>query len=240
MFVDPKNTQMPLYTNAAVRELERIILEQKIATARDLMETAGAAALEALMQEWPGIKHITVFCGKGNNGGDGFVLARLAQTKHIRVTVYPIVDVEQLTGLPKEVALEAKKSGAEFKSFLPGLMTLDDADVVVDALFGSGFKGDVVDDDFLAAIQLINSAIAPVVSIDMPSGLNPDTGDIHGSCVQAQMTVTLLAFKQGLFTNQAPTYCGKILCFPNAVPRKKAAESQTQIVIKREIIKYPP
>jgi len=212
MFVDPKNTQMPLYTNASIRELEKIIIDRKIATSRELMETAGTATLEALTQEWPGIKRIAIFCGKGNNGGDGCVLARIAHEKGIHATIYPIVELEDLKGLPKQVAEEAKKAGVEIKAFIPGFTKLNDMDVIVDALFGSGLKGDVVDDEFLAAIQLINSAIAPVVSIDMPSGLNPDTGNIHGQCVQAQMTVTLLAFKQGLFTNQAPTYCGKILC----------------------------
>jgi len=192
-----------LYQTKQVRELDRIAIEDFNIPSYTLMQRAGAAAFSALQKKWPQAKKILIFCGKGNNAGDGYVLARLAHQHGLQVICYGRL----CTGDSQIAYEDAKKSGV---SFAKASQDVEGTDVIVDALLGTGIQGEVRD-EYKAAIQEINDSNIPVLAIDVPSGLNSDTGTILGACVKADLTITFVGCKQGFFTGLAPAYCGEIL-----------------------------
>ena len=158
---------------------------------------------------------IAVFCGAGNNAGDGYIVARLAFEAGLKVNVYSLSDPANLKG----DALTAYQHYIEVKgSVIPfHAEQVIDADVIVDALLGTGLDRPVTG-LYALAIQAINKSPAPVVAVDNPSGLNADTGNVMGCAVKADCTVTLIGLKQGLFTGHAADYCGEISYASLAVP----------------------
>jgi hydroxyethylthiazole kinase-like uncharacterized protein yjeF len=196
-----------LYTAAQMRELDRCAIEQGI-PAEVLMQRAGKVAWQALASHWPTAKHIVVLTGAGNNAGDGFVLATEASRARRRVTVVNVGDASRLSGIAAKARkkfLAAKGKEQKFTS-----TSLDDGDVIVDALLGTGLDRPV-QDQWAEAIQLINASGKPVLALDIPSGLNADSGAIMGTAVQATLTVTFIGKKAGLFTGQGPTCAGKVV-----------------------------
>ena len=208
---------LALYTNAQIRELERIAIETFDIAEDTLMARAGAAAYEALRGQWPEAKRIHVVCGGGNNGGDGYVIARLAHEARLEVTVTALALPEKLSGAAANAAKACQKAGLR-----PGLFEEGQpwqADVIVDALLGTGLKGEVRP-DFQTVIEKINHSNARVLAIDAPSGLDVDTGRVLGKAVRAAVTVTFIGQKQGLYTGDGPEYAGKIRCHDLEIPRK--------------------
>lgn len=171
-----------------------------------LMEQAGLAAAEVTRSVCDAAASVVVFCGRGNNGGDGFVVARHLWRWNIPVTIILVN-----TGSTKEQDPESEAAinqriceSLEIETHLVGLDNLETArgaiytsDVIVDALLGTGLDRDV-EGIYAELIQLINESGLPVVSIDMPSGINSDTGKIMGVAVEANATVTFGHFKAGL------------------------------------------
>jgi hydroxyethylthiazole kinase-like uncharacterized protein yjeF len=196
-----------LYETNQVRELDRIAIEDFNISGYTLMQRAGKATFAALQKKWPKAKKILIFCGKGNNAGDGYVLARLAHEHGLQVTVLYLGEPDKLTGDAKIAYEDAKKSGV---SCFAKASQDKKADVIVDALLGTGIQGEVRN-EYKTAIQEINNSNIPVLAIDISSGLNADTGNILGACVKADLTITFVGCKQGFFTGQAPAYCGEIL-----------------------------
>ncbi len=196
-----------LYTAAQMRELDRRAIEQGV-PAEELMRRAGKAAWQALASRWPAAKKIVVLTGTGNNAGDGLVLAAEALRARRRVKVVTVGDATKLSGAAAKArkkflavkGKEQKYSGA----------TLDDGDVIVDALLGTGLDR-AVQDQWAEAIHLINNCGKPVVALDIPSGLNADSGAVMGAAVQATLTVTFIGRKAGLFTGQGPTCTGEVV-----------------------------
>jgi len=176
------------------------------------MEHAGAAVFAALRRRWPRARRITVFCGAGNNGGDGFIIARLAHEQGVDATVYLLAESSRLKGDARLAFEKLQATPVPIHSF-DGTLAAP-GDVIVDALLGTGLSGDVKD-QWRAAIEAINHAKAtaacPVVAVDIPSGLHADTGSVLGAAVQADVTVTFIGVKQGLLTGQGPDYCGELL-----------------------------
>ncbi len=205
-----------LYQTKQVRELDRIAIEDFNIQSYTLMQRAGAAAFSALQKHWPQAKKILIICGKGNNAGDGYVLARLAHEHGLQVICCGQAQGLPLHGRPckgdSQTAYEdAKKIGVKFSPLPQGEgLGVRVADVIIDALLGTGIQGQVRD-EYKTAIQEINDSNIPVLAIDVPSGLNSDTGTILGACVKADLTITFVGCKQGFFTGLAPAYCGEIL-----------------------------
>ncbi len=198
-------TRLPpgLYRAAEVRALELALGF----SAHALMMQAAAAVLRQLQSKWSEITQITVVCGVGNNAGDGYALASLARGSgyHVRV-----VQVGNNDGLdePARLCLETMVAAgidleAEFDS-------IDNAELIVDALFGIGLSRPV-EGEFAAAIDRINQTSRPIISVDMPSGVNADTGVSMGKAVRATLTVTFLVLKQGLFSGDGPDYAGTVV-----------------------------
>lgn len=200
---------MSIYTTAQIREIEQIGYTSNKLTEYELMQRAGAAAYHALKKHWPKAQNITVFCGSGNNGGDGYVLARLAAQDNKNVQVIHIGDQHHL----KNPALQAKQDcAAAHVAIIPYADTTElVADVIVDAIFGIGLNS-TINGLYVNAIKMINVSKIPVLSIDIPSGIHADSGAIQGIAVHATLTITLLGLKLGLFTGSGIAYAGLIEC----------------------------
>jgi NAD(P)H-hydrate epimerase len=192
---------------AQVRELERLAIESGGVTDYDLMCRAGAAALRVLAQRWPAARTLAVVCGAGNNAGDGLVVARLARAAGLTVSVLLLVPAENLGGAAALAADACRAAGLELSRF--DARTLASADVIVDALLGTGLTRSV-GGEFGAAVEAMNAAGAPVLALDVPSGLDADTGWPNPIAVRADATVTFLALKPGLFLGAAPDHCGEL------------------------------
>ena len=196
-----------IYSVAAVREMDRTTIEDHGVPGYTLMTRAGAAALREAMECFPAARRWQVVCGAGNNGGDGYVVARLASQHGIVVSVLALVDPETLTG---DAATAWSDFAAAGGVVLPWAGELDaDADLLVDAILGSGLERDV-GGDFAAAVAAFNQHTAPVLALDIPTGINGDTGGVMGCAVRADLTVTFVGLKQGLFLGEARGYCGRI------------------------------
>ncbi|VAX13184.1 NAD(P)H-hydrate epimerase / ADP-dependent (S)-NAD(P)H-hydrate dehydratase [hydrothermal vent metagenome] len=196
-----------LYTAAQTRELDRRAIDEHALSASVLMERAGEAAFSLLCTHWPDVRRIAVFCGGGNNGGDGFVLARLAHENSFDVSVFQVGESSRLTGdalAARQRLLGAGLTTVEFsgQNQLP-------AELIVDGLLGTGIHGDV-STDYRKAIEVINDRACPVLALDLPSGLNADTGMACGIAVQAACTISFIGLKQGLLTGEAVQYCGEL------------------------------
>jgi NAD(P)H-hydrate epimerase len=201
------NLPQSLYRATDVRTLDDVAIHQYEIPGSTLMERAGTAAFNVLKSNWPDAKHITIVCGTGNNGGDGYVIARLAQEVGVKVQVLHAGSVSQLKGDAKTAADKLIKAGIKPVNFSTGKLT--GADVIVDALLGTGLDR-AVTGEMKTIIDDINLSGIPVYSIDIPSGLNADTGSIMGCAVKAEATVTFIGLKQGLFTGQGSACAGKI------------------------------
>lgn len=199
-----------LYTAEQTRLLDQTAIREGT-PGFTLMQRAGQSVFSELKRRWPEVKTITVLCGGGNNGGDGFVVAALAQEQGFDVQALYVGDVEfasKLHGEARDAWLYASGAGIHFQAFRSNNEIL--GDVIVDALLGTGLSGEVRD-EFSIAINTINSHPSPVLSIDIPSGLCADSGKVLGSAVKADATVTFIGLKQGLFMYQAVDYTGEIL-----------------------------
>ena len=170
-----------------------------------LMERAGRAAFALLRERFPRARRIAVVCGPGNNGGDGYVLARLAKEMGLTVTV---LSPAEAAGL-KDAARDAwYKVGGTVQPFAGA--SLQTCDVIVDALFGTGLERPL-EGEWRAAVEAMNASGRPVLAIDIPSGLHADTGRVLGAAVRAALTLSFIGLKAGLFTGQGREHSGLIL-----------------------------
>nr|VFK02687.1 MAG: NAD(P)H-hydrate epimerase [Candidatus Kentron sp. H]VFK02934.1 MAG: NAD(P)H-hydrate epimerase [Candidatus Kentron sp. H]VFK05673.1 MAG: NAD(P)H-hydrate epimerase [Candidatus Kentron sp. H] len=208
-----------LYRAEQVRELDRIAIEELGIPGARLMERAGAVTFESMRRHWPDARRIRILCGGGNNGGDGFVIARYAKCAGLDVGVFSLGDPAHLGGEARgafDTMLGAGLAPAQFE--VGGLeAALEDADVVIDALFGTGLDREVTG-RWAEAIAAINASPGAKVAVDIPSGLHADTGQVLGCAVRADLTVTFIGLKQGLLTGEGRDRCGRLLFDDLAVP----------------------
>jgi ADP-dependent NAD(P)H-hydrate dehydratase / NAD(P)H-hydrate epimerase len=204
-----------LYRADQARELDRIAIQDLGIPGATLMERAGTAAFAALRARWPGRGRIAVVCGTGNNAGDGLVLARLARQAGLCVEAYQVGDGKRLTGDAQAAAGAWAASGGAVRVFAEDC--LGQAQVAVDALFGTGLDREV-EGPWRLAVEEINRSGLPVLALDIPSGLHADTGRVMGAAVRASVTVTFIALKQGLLTGQGLDRCGAVLFDDLGVP----------------------
>ncbi len=204
-----------LYSIEQLRELERLAIEDAGISAYELMCRAGRIAFEQIRQRWPTAKKLTVFCGAGNNAGDGYVIAKLAHENNISAHVYYLFDPAGLADDAHQAWQDAGSSGVAIERFASGIV--HDTDVIVDALLGTGIRREL-QGDWLAAVNCINASSRPIVSVDIPSGIHADTGRVMGAAIHARMTVSFIGMKKGLFTADAPDYCGDVLFDDLGVP----------------------
>lgn len=204
-----------LYNTEQIRELERLAIEEYKISATMLMQRAGKAAFKILRASWPRAKKIALICGKGNNGGDGYTLALLAHKAGFKVEVFFLNP--PLSKEAKAAFLALKKARIKIEPF--AAEKLKNFQLIVDALLGIGIKGEVAK-EYQKAIEFINSCKIPILSLDVPSGLDANTGNTLGSCVHADITATFIGGKQGLFTGKAKEFCGEVKCDDLNLPKE--------------------
>ncbi len=204
-----------LYTAAQTRALDRCAIDEHHIPGITLMARAADVAFRYLLETWPEQERLQILCGTGNNGGDGFLIADLAHKRGIAVTVWQLGDAEKITG---DALLARQQALANGVTIVPyGDATLAPAGVIVDAMLGIGLTGEVRG-DYVSAIDAINATGVPVLAVDIPSGLCSDTGRVLGTAVQADLTVTFIGLKRGMFTLQAPDYTGAVQFADLGVP----------------------
>ena len=197
---------IPLYRSDDIRAIDQRAIERDGIDAYALMTRAAAAAFASLGRAWPAARRLCVVCGHGNNGGDGFVLARLARMAGLAVDVV-VVDARIASGDSAERArAQWQEIGGEVRVSDPG-NGLPVADVIVDALFGIGLRR-APEHAARALIDAINASPAPVFALDVPSGLDADRGSAPGVAVQADRTITFIAHKRGLCTGRGRALAG--------------------------------
>jgi len=195
-----------LYRAEQVRELDRRAIEDHGIDGYTLMRRAGAAAFGVLRARYPEARRVLVCCGGGNNGGDGYVIARLALEAGMHIDLYPQSPTDNLKGDAERAAADYRVAGGA----LAGEAGPRYADVVVDALLGTGLDR-AVRDDYAELIQRINGSGVPVLAVDVPSGLHADTGMPLGTAVRANVTVSFIGRKRGLETGLAPDHVGDLV-----------------------------
>lgn len=203
-----------LYTVDQVRALDRRAIHDLGIPGYELMQRAAAAALVCLRQHWPRATRIAVFCGPGNNGGDGFLLAALARDAGLHAEV---VALAESRGDDAVRARQAYEHGGGIVREWNEDIEFPDADVQVDALFGTGLQRALAA-EVAALVHRMHAAGAPILALDVPSGVNADTGAVPGDAVHAHVTVTFIANKRGLHTGDAPGYTGKVQCEALGLP----------------------
>lgn len=195
-----------LYTVEQVRALDHRAIHDLSIPGFELMNRAATAAFACLRRQWPQVRRMVVFCGPGNNGGDGYLLASLAHGAGLGVEVVEISDQA-----PGDAAL-ARDAWLRHRGVTQRWQqdaSLPNADVYVDALYGTGFNR-MPDAATSALIERINASNIPVLALDVPSGLNADTGHCPGAAIRAQVTISFIAAKRGMYTGQAATKVGTL------------------------------
>ena len=210
-----QNGPINLYRAEQVRELERLAISIQGISSFELMNRAGLAVFTCMNYQWPEMQSVVIFCGAGNNAGDGYIVARHALLAGLKVVVYSLVDPESLNGDALLAYRQYQEVHGEIILFQPEQII--SGDVLVDALFGIGLSRSITG-LYAQAIRLINATALKVIAIDIPSGIHADTGCVLGCAVKAHCTVSFVALKQGLLTGQAVDYCGDIIYESLAVP----------------------
>lgn len=203
----PQSLPLPcsLHSAEQVRQLDARLIAAGT-PGFELMSRAAHAAWRALRRRWPDVGEVTVLAGRGNNAGDGYLIAALAQRAGWRVRVLAVGDPAQLAGDAALAHDEAVAAGVPVQAWCVDLPL---AGVVVDALLGTGLCG-VVREPYAEAIAAINGSGLPVLAVDIPSGLHADTGAVLGCAVRASLTVTFIALKIGLLTGEGPACTGTL------------------------------
>ena len=217
---------MAVLTREQVREVDRIAIHELGIPGVVLMENAGRNAAGVVLGVLhdkcgvdPGVGCVAVLCGGGNNGGDGYVIARHLHNQGVAVTVFSVTDPARLTGdaavnnhICDKMGMKVRPIGSDPGQQLDeAASSWADAHVIVDALLGTGFTG-MVRSNLAAVIERCNAVQSPkIVAVDLPSGLDCDTGVPSNATVRADMTVTFVAQKSGFRAASAQPYMGQVV-----------------------------
>lgn len=194
-----------LYTAAQSRAVDRCAIDGHGLSGSLLMARAARAAFKRLLERMPAPEALQVLCGPGNNGGDGLLVAMLAAGRNIPVRVF-LVDGEPRSDDARRAAQRARAAGLTLEPFVPD--RLEARGVVVDAMLGTGISG-APRQAYAAAIEAVNALDRPVLALDVPSGIDADTGAAPGEAVRATWTVSFITAKRGLYTGDGPAHAGR-------------------------------
>jgi len=210
-----QNLPINLYRAEQVRELDRLAIQKAGISGFELMNRAANSVFQWICRYWQDARTLAIFCGAGNNAGDGYIIAWLALQSGFQVYLYSLSDPEKLTGDALAAYKNFVEADGKVLPFQAGQIIR--ADVIVDAILGTGLDRPV-SGLYAEAIQDINRQSARIVAVDIPSGLHADTGSVMGCAVKAHSTVSFIGLKQGLLTGHGPEYCGEIIYASLAVP----------------------
>ncbi len=210
-----ENWPINLYSAEQVREIDHIAIEDAGISGYALMQRAAKFSYQCLKKHWPQARSIAVICGGGNNAGDGYVLANLASAAGMEVVVFHLLDPATLQGDAATAYQSLLANNVQSSAFTSA--ALCNIDVIVDAVFGTGLDRNV-EGHISDVITAVNNAAIAVLAIDIPSGLNANTGQVMNVAVNADVSATFVGLKRGMFTGQGLEYSGKILFDDLAVP----------------------
>ena len=229
-----------VYTAAQSRSLDVAAAKSLNLSGFALMQRAGAAALAVLEENFSTFSEICVLCGKGNNGGDGYILAALAQKQGLSTQVFELADITTIAGDARKARDLAVKEGVVCVSSAD-LLTISQDVVIVDAILGTGFKGEL-SAETLRVLNLVCASQAHVLAMDIPTGINADTGGACAGALFADLTVTFIGLKRGLVTGAGKKHCGTLVLRDLGVSTKLSAGAssaalfefdQTQLPVRR-------
>ena len=220
----------PIFTTAGIRVIERAVMTGP--GAPRLMERAGLAAAEYARRIMPErAKNVLIVAGPGNNGGDAFELAVHLKRWFYRVTVVFAGKRESLSGDAGAALRKWEAAGGAFLDDVPGEGRWD---FVVDGLFGIGLVRPLTG-RHAELVERMNRMGAPMLSLDVPSGVNADTGAVMGVAVRANHTVTFIALKPGLLTLDGPDYCGALLVDTLGIGLDRLAPGEGQLITRKAL-----
>jgi len=230
---------MKIVTGTEMQSLERRTITEAHVPSTVLMERAGEGIVGHL-EEYCGPvrgRSITILCGKGNNGGDGLVVARLLHRRRARIHVVlltPITDLgrDAATMYRRLVRIMGRTAIVRFRSADQIQPLLASSDILIDALLGTGLSSVVVTGAYREAIDLINNAGKPIVAVDIPSGLHADTGAVLGQAIHATLTITCGLPKLGLYVDAGIDHAGAVRVADIGIPPAyvDAIESRTMLL----------
>ena len=217
---------MRVVTAHTMQEIDKQAIEEFGIPGLTLMENAGRCCVEEIIAEFglKGSNRAVILAGKGNNGGDGYVIARLLSQKGWSVKVFIIAEREQISG---DAAVNLDKLPPNMINYCPHEGQLPDlhmeeifqADVIVDAMLGTGLRSDVAG-VYLEVIQLVNASGRPILSVDIPSGIHGTTGRILGDAIRAYITVTFAFAKLGHVLYPGAEHTGRLVIVDIGIPRE--------------------
>ncbi len=219
---------MKKVTREEMTEIDRRAIEEYKIPSLILMENAGkcAAGVALKMLKKQKGKKVSLFSGKGNNGGDGMVTARHLMNKGYEVICYLLGKKEEIVSEPVKRNLKilekmkiAIREISDLDSLLKFRREIENSRLLLDAIFGIGLAGKVRS-PYCEIIDYINSLRKPVLSLDIPSGLDANTGIVSVTAIVATRTVTFALPKKGLFLNDSPKYSGKITVAEISIPKQ--------------------
>lgn len=237
---------MILTTTEESRKLDRKAMEEYGLPEAVLMENAGRSVIELMKKRlsWKG-KLVTIVCGTGNNGGDGFVAARYAENEGALVTVLIIGNEEHMSESSKMYLQVIEKMGMHIlhiKTAKEAEYDIEKADIIIDALIGTGLTKGVTGEKADIIWQINADDRKTVISVDIPSGMNADTGEcpIDSDCVRADYTIALGSIKRGEMLWPGTFETGEVLCSPIGIPDRARSEFPVNLVEEEEIARMFP
>ncbi len=222
--------QFKIVTAAEMRGVEARAFKEFGISSLILMEHAGTCVADIAERNFltadqpePELSRILILCGKGNNGGDGFVAARHLFNRGHEIGIFLASRADEIKGDAKVNFEIARKLGIPIYQEVPNKLfqletALKDCSLVIDALFGTGLDRDI-QEPYLGLIKAVNRAGKPVLAVDLPSGLHSDTGEPLPAAVEAKATAVLGLPKQGLYASQGPIYAGHIYLVDIGLPK---------------------
>jgi len=210
-------SSVALYSTEQIKMIEQKYAQHSASGTYPLMKKAGAAAFHHLELTWPDARRIIIVTGRGNNAGDGFIVAKLATERRFKVDLCSLVDPKELTGdaatayrsIPHRAIQTIAIEDVKFSEY----------DLIVDAMLGTGIQGKLRE-PYLSAVKRINGNKTPVLAIDIPTGVEADTGFVYSEAIRATLTVTFVGQKKGMYTGDAANYRGRVQLSNLDIPSK--------------------
>lgn len=199
-----------------------------------LMENAGSSAVRYLSKKFHlDQKHVVILCGKGNNGGDGYVAARHltelgALVVVITVEGLPVTNISQIMYSRLDKAAVKIVGYGENPEMIPPILST--ADYIIDAIYGTGFHG-AVSQNLFPLYSAVQHSNATLIAFDIPSGANCDTGAVEGNCMEADYTISFSTLKNGHLIQPSQSFCGQVVVVPIGIDAKLIAEQESTLEV---------
>lgn len=226
---------MKVFNSQQVKEIEKCAVNSGTSYL-ELMENAGTSAVDFIKNKFNiNKKNIVILCGKGNNGGDGFVCARHLSQSGAKVSVI-IVDSLPVTDIAEQMFIRMQHTSVLLVNYNRNLKRsyslISNADFIIDAIYGTGFHG-CAPQSLNSLLRAVNKSSAVVFSLDIPSGANCNTGAVEGECIKSDYTITFSTLKCGHLIYPSKYYCGKVITVPAGI-RKELIDIQKSDILTVE------